>query len=116
MRVLLVSAHGADVAYGGAERYVADLATGLRGRGADAVVLSAFPARESPLEIPTRALHGSDWRDDGLRRLANHAGDVAALAGRRLLDAVSAARPDLVHTSNLSGFGSGVWTAARGLD
>jgi len=29
MRILLVSAHGADEAFGGAERYVRELATGL---------------------------------------------------------------------------------------
>lgn len=115
MRVLLVNAHGADLAYGGAERYVADLATGLRARGAETLVLSAFPVRSSPPGVPMDVLHAADWREDRLRRLANHAGDVAAVPGRRLLAAVSAARPDLVHTSNLPGFSTAVWEAARRL-
>jgi glycosyltransferase involved in cell wall biosynthesis len=38
---------------------------------------------------------------------------VASLPGRRLLEAVSAAHPDLVHTSNLPGFSTAVWAAAR---
>jgi len=45
MRVLLVNSHGADPAFGGAERYVRDLARGFAARGWDAAVLSAFPQR-----------------------------------------------------------------------
>ena len=111
MRILLVNAHGADPAYGGAEHYVAELASGLAARGHEVSVLSAFPQR-SDSGLPTYVLHDSDWRDDRLRRLRNHAGDAAALRWpgvRRLLER---ARPDLVATSNLSGIGTGLWASA----
>jgi glycosyltransferase involved in cell wall biosynthesis len=113
MRLLLVSAHGADVSYGGAERYVADLATGMRDRGFDPSVLSAFPVRTSPPGIETTTLHATDWRTSRLRRLRNHIGDVVSTPGPRLGEAIEAARPDLVHTSNLPGMSSAVWESAR---
>ena len=78
MRVLLVNAHGADPTYGGAERYTGDLARKLRERGHDAFVLSAFPSR-GQLDVPSLALHRSDWRTDPTRRVRNRAGDFAAM-------------------------------------
>ena len=76
MRILLVNSHGADPAYGGAERYVRDLADGLARRGWEVAVLSAFPQRTGVAGLETLALHVSDWREDGLRRLRNRVGDV----------------------------------------
>jgi glycosyltransferase involved in cell wall biosynthesis len=113
VRVLLVSGHGADTTYGGAERYVADLAVGLLERGFEPHVLSAFPTRTSPAGVPTTALHATDWRTSGGRRFRNHAGDVLSIPGPRLERAVRAARPDLVHTNNLPGISSAVWECAR---
>jgi glycosyltransferase involved in cell wall biosynthesis len=114
VRVLLVNAHGADPTCGGAERYVRDLAFGLTARGHEITVLSAFPARED-VGINTHVMHRSDWRDDPLRRVRNHAGDVIAAPWPRLRAALEAASPDLVHTSNLPGIGSGIWEVARRL-
>jgi glycosyltransferase involved in cell wall biosynthesis len=114
VRVLLVNAHGADSTYGGAERYTGDLARMLRDRGHDAFVLSAFPSR-GPLDVPSLALHRSDWRTDPARRVRNRAGDFAAMPWPRLERAVAAAAPDVVHTGNLPGLGTGVWEAARRL-
>jgi glycosyltransferase involved in cell wall biosynthesis len=113
VRVLLVSAHGADTSYGGAERYVSDLAVGLRERGHEPRILSAFPPRETPAGIETGALHATDWRTSRARRLRNHLGDVVSIPGPALRRAVADARPDLVHTNNLPGISSAVWEVAR---
>jgi glycosyltransferase involved in cell wall biosynthesis len=113
VRVLLVSAHGADTSYGGAERYVSDLAAGLRDRGHEPHVLSAFPPRETPAGVETDVLHATDWRTSRTRRLRNHLGDVLSLPGPALRRAVAGARPDLVHTNNLPGISSAVWEVAR---
>ena len=113
MRVLLVSAHGADTSYGGAERYVSDLALGLRDRGYEPRILSAFPPRETPEGIETAVLHATDWRTSGTRRLRNHLGDVLSVPGPALRRAIADARPDLVHTNNLPGISSAVWESAR---
>ena len=113
MRILLVSAHGADEAFGGAERYVRELATGLSARGADPVVLAAFRPRRDDAGLQTIVLHSTDWREDRVRRLKNHLGDLTAFVGARVTAAVEAVAPDLVHTSNLPGFSTAVWEAAR---
>jgi glycosyltransferase involved in cell wall biosynthesis len=112
VRVLLVSSHGADSTYGGAERYVRDLALGLRARGHETTVLSAFPPRDCA-GLVTYVLHSSDWRDDPLRRFRNHAGDVVSAPWRRFGAIVAEVRADLVHTSNLPGIGSGFWEVSR---
>jgi glycosyltransferase involved in cell wall biosynthesis len=112
VRALLVSAHGADPAYGGAERYVRDLAVGLAGRGADVEVLSAFPQQGEP-EVVTHVLHESDRGGQQLRRLRTHLGDIVSAPGPRLRAALPDGRPDLVHTNNLPGIGTGIWEAAR---
>lgn len=112
MRVLLVNSHGADPAYGGAERYVRDLGHGLAARGHQARVLSAFPPR-ADAGIETTVLHDSDWREDRIRRLRNRAGDVIAAPWPRFGRILAELRPDVVHTSNLPGIGTGIWEAAR---
>lgn len=112
MRVLLVNAHGDDPSYGGAERYVRDLARGLAARGHEVRILAAFPSRGQS-SFPTHVMHRSDWREDWLRRVRNHAGDVISAPWPGLRRAVRATGADLVHTSNLPGIGSGVWEAAR---
>lgn len=113
MRVLLVSAHGADTSYGGAERYVADLARGLRGRGHEATILSAFPPHHLPSGIDAVALYGSDWRTSQTRRLRNHLHDAVGLPSPRVARAIDDARPDLVHTNNLPGISTTIWASAR---
>lgn len=112
-RLLLVNAHGADTSLGGAERYVADLAHGLRARGYDVSVLSAFPVGDP--EAASVVLHGRDWRESPVRRLQNHAGDVLARPSRRLAEAIASQRPDLVHSNNLPGLSTAVWEVCRRL-
>jgi glycosyltransferase involved in cell wall biosynthesis len=115
VRILLASSHGADLSYGGAERYVADLVRGLRGREHEVNVISAFPVANDPLARLTLTLHGTDWRRDPLRRLRNHAGDVISIPGRRLREAVESADPDVLHTSNLPGVTTAIWEIGRRL-
>ena len=112
MPILLVNSHGADPAYGGAERYVRDLAGGMERRGHDITVLSAFPAR-GDADVATRVLHRTDWRDARLRRVRNHVGDLVSAPWQRLDAVLDSERPDLLHTSNLPGIGSGIWECAR---
>jgi glycosyltransferase involved in cell wall biosynthesis len=112
MRILLVNSHGADPGYGGAERYVRDLAGGLERRGHDVTVLSAFPAR-GDAGVTSRVLHRTDWRDARLRRVRNHVGDLVSAPWQRLDAVLGEERPDVLHTSNLPGIGSGVWECAR---
>ena len=112
MRVLLVSSHGADRSYGGAERYVDDLATELRGRGHETLVLSGFPVRDSSAER-TVTLHHTDWRDDPVRRYRNHVDDWLALPSPRVGELLDELRPDVVHTNNLPGISTGIWTLGR---
>ena len=69
-------------------------------------VLAAFPGEADAV------LHATDWRDDRLRRLRNHAGDVLAQPDAALERAVLASRPELVHTHNLSGISTAAWAVA----
>ena len=112
MRVLLVNANGADVSAGGAERYTADLAAGLRDRGHDVHLLAAAPERDETVDVPTTVLHGSDWRDSISRRVANRIGDFRAAPQRELVRAVTQTAPDVVHTGTLPGITTAVWQVA----
>jgi glycogen synthase len=116
MHILLVNSHGSDLALGGAEKYVWELASGLGRRGHAVSVLSAFPVQRDVLGGRTVALHASDWREHNRRRLENHLGDVIARPNRRLTNAVAASRPDLVHTHNLPGISTAIWEVCRRLD
>ena len=111
-RLLLVNAEGAAVSAGGAETIVATLARGLAERGWEIAVLAAFPTPD-PLDLGSlTTLHATSWRSSQRRRVLNHVGDLVASAAPRLLEAVRAARPDVVHTHNLPGFSTSVWGAA----
>src|SRR3954454_14952534 len=112
MHVLFVNAHGADPAYGGAERYVHDLASGLSSRGHRVGVVSAFPQQGDP-GVDTHVLHRVDWRESRLRRIRNHVGDTVSAPSRSLAALFGDLEPDLVHTNNLPGIGTGVWEVAR---
>ena len=109
-----MNAHGADVAFGGAERHVADLGTGLVERGYDVNVLAAFP-QASPAELPTTTLQERDWRTSQVRRVRNRVDDFISHPTRAVQDAIWWAKPDVVHTHNLFGLTTSVWEAARRL-
>lgn len=116
MRILLVNSHGADVAVGGAETYVAALAAGLSSRGHDVRILAAFPVRQPAEDVastPTTILHATDWRDDRLRLYRNRAGDMTAWPTPRLRRLLAEIGPDVVHTNNLPGISTAVWETAR---
>jgi glycosyltransferase involved in cell wall biosynthesis len=109
VRVLLVSAHGADRSVGGAERYVADLARGLSERGDSVSLLTAFSGSHDGSFESVATLHGSDWRTSTPRRALNRVGEVDSRPDGRVRDAVAAARPDIVHTNTLLGLTTAVW-------
>jgi len=112
VRILLVNANGADVSAGGAERYTADLVTGLRERGHDVHLLAAAPARSTTVDVPTTVLHSTDWRDSLSRRVANRVADFWAESSGELMRAVSETAPDVVHTGTLPGMTTAVWQVA----
>lgn len=114
MRVLLVSANGADLYYGGAERYVHDLRVGLERHGHETAVLSAFPVKADDSPV-LRVLHRTDWHDSRERRYRNHIRDWVAPAPRSLGTILRELAPDLVHTNNLPGISTGIWERARTL-
>jgi glycosyltransferase involved in cell wall biosynthesis len=91
------------------------LAHGLSRRDLDVAVLSAFPPPLRAPVIPDVVLHKSDWRDDPVRRIRNHLGDLVARPSDRLRDALWSIRPDVVHTNNLVGITTGIWQTANEL-
>jgi glycosyltransferase involved in cell wall biosynthesis len=113
LRLLLVHSHGTDVSFGGAERYVAQLAEEMPARGFEVRVLSAFPGSSVVPAEHLRVLHRSDWRVHPARRLRNHAGDLVSRPSAALADALAWARPDVVHTNNLVGITTAVWEHCR---
>ena len=115
MKILLVNGHGADLSVGGAERYVHDLRVGLERAGDEVTVLSAFPTAADS-SSRQRVLHAADWRTSRIRRYGNHARDWVAAAPESLERVLRELAPEIVHTNNLPGVGSGIWERARRLD
>jgi glycosyltransferase involved in cell wall biosynthesis len=115
VRVLLVNAHGSDLGHGGAEKYVHELAAGLERHGDSVDVLSAFPSRLDGSNGKAVVLHATHWRDDEVRRIRNHLGDLVSNPTSRLADAITAARPEVVHTHNLPGITTAIWEVCRRL-
>jgi glycosyltransferase involved in cell wall biosynthesis len=116
VRLLQVNAHGADSSVGGTEKHLETLGRELGPRGFEVSLLSAFPGRVPPGFARAEVLHATHWRDDPVRRLRNHAGDVVANPTRRLHEAVRAFRPDVVHTHNLPGITTAIWAVCDRLD
>lgn len=116
IRVLQVNAHGADSSVGGTEKHLETLGRELPARGFAVSLLSGFPGRVPDGFERSEVLHKSHWRDDRVRRIRNHLGDVIANPSQRLQELVASFRPDLVHTHNLPGITSAVWEICRRLD
>ena len=112
MRILMVSAHG-NPSVGGAEKHVAELSEHLAHRGHALSFLFAFPGPGPLPDAPTSILHRTDWRDDEYRRLRNRVDDFVSVPGARLTEVVRRYRPDVVHTHNLPGIGTGIWEVCR---
>lgn len=108
----MVNAYGAAPAVGGTEKGVALLTRHLVDRGFDVAMLQAFPGAALP-GIATTVLHDADGRSDRLRWLGNHVGDGLSRPSDSLVEAVEAHAPDLVHTHNLQGMGTGLWEVCR---
>jgi len=116
IRLLQVNAHGADSSVGGTEKHLETLGRELPHRGFEVSLLSGFPGRVPSGFERSEVLHASHWRDDPVRRMRNHLGDVIANPSRRLHELVASFRPDLVHTHNLPGITSSIWEICRRLD
>lgn len=112
MRILMVNS-SADITAGGTEKHVFELGDQLRRRGHEVSYLHAFPDRQGP--TTATVLHRTDWRDDDLRRLLNHADDLISRPSARLRKVVAAAEADLVHTHQLVGITTGIWETSRAL-
>lgn len=109
-----MSSQGRGAHAGGAESSVTALSVGLLGRGHSVELLQAFPDGLPALPGTKRTiLHESDWHESQVRRVKNHVGDVLSLPRQRLDRIVALAGPDVVHTHNLPGFGTGIWEIAR---
>jgi glycosyltransferase involved in cell wall biosynthesis len=115
VRILMVNAHGDDASSGGAEKLVLELSERLQARGKEVALLQAFPAREPVGDFDRTVMHRSDWRDDRIRRVRNHFGDVVSRPSEALQKAVAGSAPDLIHTHNLPGLSTAVWEVARQL-
>lgn len=111
MRLLIVNGHGDDTTVGGTERGIALVVEGLRARGFEISLLRAFPGGGSIAE--QTILYRIDWRENNLQRLANQVADVLSRPSRALALAVERHRPDVIHTHNLIGIGTGVWEVCR---
>jgi glycosyltransferase involved in cell wall biosynthesis len=111
VRLLLVNGHGDDATVGGAEQVVALLAKELPARGFEISLLRAFPG-DGNVEEQT-ILHRADWRESEARRVRNHLGDLFARPTGSLTRAIERHRPQVVHTHNLAGMGTGVWEVCR---
>ena len=111
LRILLVNAHGTPD--GGTETGLAELARALIANGVDVSFLHAFPPADLVAGVPATVLHQEHWRTSRSRRLASHVGDAASWPSDRLEKSIQQHRPDVVHTHNLPGIGTGIWEAAR---
>src|SRR5712691_222747 len=111
----MVSVYGDDPSAGGVEKLLMELSGRLAARGIEVSYLQSFSRRPAAGDFERTILHRTDWRDDRLRRLKNHVGDVLARPGGELERAVTRHRPDVVHTHNLVGIGTGVWEVCRRL-
>jgi glycosyltransferase involved in cell wall biosynthesis len=116
VRLLQVNAHGADSSVGGTEKHLETLGRELGPRGFEVSLLSAFPGTVPPTFARSEVLHATHWRDDPVRRLRNHVGDVVANPSRRLLELLRSFAPDVVHTHNLPGITTGIWEVCARLD
>ena len=92
-----------------------ELTGGLLAANVEVAQLQAFPSRTNTHDVERTVLHRSDWRDDRARRIKIHLDALAAWPHDRLEKAIAGGRPDVVHTHNLPGIGTGVWEVCRRL-
>jgi glycosyltransferase involved in cell wall biosynthesis len=112
VRVLIVNAFGASADVGGTEKGIGLLTRNLVDRDLDVSILQAFPGEQLD-GIPTTVLHGSSSTGSRLGWFENHLGDLLSRPSGDVARAIEASAPDLVHTHNLQGMGTGVWEVCR---
>lgn len=127
MHILLVSSLYPPRVLGGAELAVRELADGLVRAGEQVTVLTLRPpdaaVRESMPDVAATIIEwplepwvfDSSWRSAPAgARLRFHLAEMNRPASaRRMRDLLDELAPDVVHTHNLSGFGTAVWTPVR---
>src|SRR5262245_134233 len=111
----MVNAYGSDPKAGGVEKGIAMLSSGLVERGHTVSYVNAFPGGRAEPGAEVTVLHASDWRDDPLRRVRNHLGDVVSHPTAELNEVVAHHGPDIVHTHNLPGISTSIWEVSRRL-
>jgi glycosyltransferase involved in cell wall biosynthesis len=115
VHILMVNAQGTDRRAGGVEKGIAMLSDGLAARGHTISHVNAFPGGQADPGTLVTVLHSTDWREDRVRRVRNHLGDVISRPTRELAEVVARHRPDVVHTHNLPGISTGIWEVSRRL-
>ncbi len=127
MRILHINTLFAPRRYGGAEVFLECLAAGLVARGHQVLVacLSPTPARRGTetLQVHEFSLRNVYWPFDGVRhtrclKAVWHLRNAFGRGGASDIDTlIERERPDLVHSHNLAGFTSAVWSkvSARGI-
>ena len=116
MRILMVNSHGTDTIAGGAELAVQLLSQGIAARGHGVSLVAAYPSESPDEETPTTVLRSLDWRRSRIARARSHAEDWLSRPSAGLSRVVTSSRPDVVHTFNLQGLGSGIWEVCHRLD
>jgi glycosyltransferase involved in cell wall biosynthesis len=111
LRVLIVSAHGADAWRGGVERGLHLVASELTARGIEVSVLRSGAGGEAN---GIRVLNLYDRSEEDTRaRIRNRLIDLASHPSARLRAIVEQEAPDVIHTHNLPGIGTAVWKVAQ---
>lgn len=114
MRIAILSAHGSDTTYGGAEVAIHRLIGGLEGLGHEVGVITGLPpTHPQPNLLGTVTRH--PWRASRARHLTNVAMDAVALPSQRLEAMLTGFRPSAALTHNLPGLSTSAWAVAHRL-
>jgi len=111
VRVLMVSAHGADAWRGGVERGLHLVAGELMARGVEVSVLRAGAGGDGN-GVRVMSLFDRSAENTS-SRVRNRLIDLASHPSARLRAIVEREAPDVIHTHNLPGISTAVWKVAQ---
>ena len=128
LKCLIINVLYPPIIFGGAEKSVALLATGLARYGHDVTVVSLHPKNSQTVEeidgvtvyrLPIDNIYwpyGAIEKRGLWRRIKWHTKDMwNSQAGQRVAAIIKEVKPDVVHTNNIRGMSVSVWGAARRL-